>query len=171
MATLLESLRRFSQQRQLLNARLSGRVEPERDWFGEAADCIADLEARLESESKARNEAERLLKVNAEAFQRQGDDLLARAEAAERDRDAARIELNRIHANALPGGWTEELNNQIQARHTAEDRAKAAERDAAVGRYVRKQLEANPQHVVDSFVMTATKLRAIDGALSAEHKG
>ena len=47
-----------------------------------------------------------------------------RADAAEAALNAARTELNRLHASEYPGGWTEELNGQIRARHEAEAEVK-----------------------------------------------
>lgn len=40
----------------------------------------------------------------------------------------ARIELQRYHNSELPGGWTEELNQQIQARHRADESAEEMRR-------------------------------------------
>jgi hypothetical protein len=57
-----------------------------------------------------------------------------RAEKAEAALAAARVELQRFHAAELPGGWTEELNGQIQARHEAERNLAAARAEAEANR-------------------------------------
>lgn len=43
------------------------------------------------------------------------------------DLDDARIELNRLRAGEMPGGWTAELESQIAARHAERERREAAE--------------------------------------------
>ena len=61
-----------------------------------------------------------------------------RAEAAERERNLARIELNRMHNNELPGGWTAVLESERLRRLEAE-----RERDAMlaeIGR-LKEQIE------------------------------
>lgn len=58
-------------------------------------------------------------------------DAAERVEAAERERDEARIELRRMQAGELPGGWTEELNAAIEARHRAERELAEAREDSA----------------------------------------
>ena len=43
------------------------------------------------------------------------------------DLNDARIELNRMRAGEMPGGWTAELESQIAARHAERERREAAE--------------------------------------------
>jgi hypothetical protein len=54
-----------------------------------------------------------------------------RLEAAEAALNSAQIELQRYHASELPGGWTAELQGQIDARHAAEAKLSAAEAEIA----------------------------------------
>ncbi len=58
------------------------------------------------------------------------DDLRAELEAARASLMEANIELQRLHAGELPGGWTGELMGQIEARHKFERELEAAKRDA-----------------------------------------
>jgi hypothetical protein len=98
---------------------------------------VAGFVAATEDEKEARAAAARVMGH----YTRMVD--ARRLEAAEAALNSAQIELQRYHASELPGGWTAELQGQIDARHAAEAKLSAAEAEIARLRVENARLNGN----------------------------
>ena len=101
------------------------------------------------------------------------DELRERAEAAEQERDRARIELNRMHNNELPGGWTAVLESERLRRIEAERERDTLKTDAERYRWIRSNHRGRLFAIeADSFYGDAILFEDhLDYAIDAAMKG